>query len=261
MRKLTIFVLLVAGSLALGGSDAWKTKPYQQWDQNDVKAVLTSSPWVKQTSVSASWKKDATNPPYGQGQPAQPNQPVQQRPGSMGGSSGSATGGSGSMQQSNTQEEPSSLPGGQDTPFLVRWSSSQTVREAVARQAVLNGRSSEAQVQQYVNQEPSVYQVLVYGPDMTPFANQTTDTLKLTAYLEVKPSKEKVGPSTVEILKQGDGKTIDGVLFSFSKQGTNGQPLVGADDKQARFDCKLKEMHIDTQFDLRKMVGKNGRDL
>ena len=165
------------------------------------------------------------------------------------------------MQQSNPQQQPSSLPGGQDTSFLVRWSSAQTVREAVARQAVLNGRSSEAQMQQYVNQEPNAYQVLVYGPDMTPFANQTEDTLKSTAYLEVKPSKEKVAASGVQVLKRDDGKTVDGVLFSFPKQAANGQPLVGADDKQARFDCKLKDVHIDTQFDLRKMTGKNGRDL
>ncbi|MFZ0638666.1 MAG: hypothetical protein WA020_15175 [Candidatus Acidiferrales bacterium] len=253
MRKATILAVFVAVGLAYGASEAWKTKPYQQWDENDVKEILTTSPWVKHTTVLAIWKKDSLSAPDtgGQSQPNQPSPSAQQRPG-MGGGGGA---------QPSSPEQPSMGSEGSDASFLVRWSSAQTVREAVARDAVLNGHSSEAQAEQYVDQTPPVYEVLVYGMDMTPFANETNDTLKSKAYIEVKPSKEKVSPSSVEIVKDTDGKKIESVVFSFPKQGANGQPLFAADDKQAQFDCKLKDIHLNTAFDLRKMMGKNGRDL
>ncbi len=256
MRKATILAIFVAAGLAYGASEAWKTKPYQQWDEHDVKEILTSSPWVKHTMVTATWKKGVlTAQTPEQNQPNQGGPPVPQRPG-MGGSAGGSEG-----PQPNSPEQPSMGPVGSDASFLVRWSSAQTVREAVARDAVLNGHTSEAQAEQYVDQAPSVYQVLVYGPDMTPFADETNDTLKSKAYIEVKPSKEKVNPSSAEIVKGTDGKTIQSVVFSFPKLGANGQSLFAADDKQAQFDCKLKYLHLNMAFDLRKMVGQKGPDL
>ncbi|MGB6877747.1 MAG: hypothetical protein WBD87_17120 [Candidatus Acidiferrales bacterium] len=255
MRKTSILAIFVVAGLAYGASETWKTKPYQQWDENDVKEILTASPWVKHTTVTATWKNGGLT-----AQTTVPNQPSQgspttpQRPG-MGGPPG------GGGTQPSSQDQPSSLPVGSETPFFARWSSAQTVREAVARDAVLNSRFSEAQAEQYVDQEPPVYQVLLYGPDMTPFANETNDTLKSKAYIEVKPSKEKVSPSSVEIIKGTDGKTIQSVVFSFPKQGASGQSLFAANDKQAQFDCKLKGVHLNMAFDLRKMMGKNGLDL
>jgi hypothetical protein len=251
MRKATILIILIAAGLAYGANDTWKTKPYQQWDKNDVTQILTNSPWVKSTTVTATWKNSLNAPDSGVQQPNQPTQPSQppSRPGMGGG--GSQPGGA------QTPDEPSMGP---SVPFIVRWTSAQTMREALARDAVLNGRSSEAQAQQYVSQEPSSYEVVVYGTDMTPFAKETSDTLKSKAFIEVKPSKEKVNPSSVEIIKGTDGKNVTSVLFSFPKQGTNGQALLGTDDKQVQFDCKLKDLHLDTAFDLRKMVGPNGPD-
>ncbi|MGC1105269.1 MAG: hypothetical protein WA876_01910 [Candidatus Acidiferrales bacterium] len=259
MRKASILAIFVVAGLAYGASETWKTKPYQQWDQNDVKEILTASPWVKHTMVTATWKNGSlttqtTTQTTAPNQPGQGSPTAQQRPG-MGGPPGA--GGT----QPGSQDQPSPIPMGSETSFSARWSSAQTVREAVARDAVLNGRFSEAQAEQYVDQEPPVYQILLYGPDMTPFANETNDTLKSKAYIEVKPSKEKVSPSSVEIVKGTDGKTIQSVVFSFPKQGANAQSLFSADDKQAQFDCKLKGVHLNMAFDLRKMMGKNGPDL
>jgi hypothetical protein len=263
MRKIAILTLLasgvVAAGLVYGSSDGWKTKPYQQWDQNDIKEVLTNSPWVKHTVVEATWQKSQLNTPdvSNQNPPSQTSPQGPPRPGGMPGASagGSGTPGGGGAEQGAVSE------GGPSAVFFVRWSSSQTVREAIARDAVLNGRNSEAQAEQYVNQASAGYDILISGTDMTPFANETDDTLKSKAYMEVKPSKEKVSPSSVEITKDVDGKKITSVLFAFPKQGPNGQPLLGGNDKQAQFDCKLKQVHFDEDFDLRKMTGKNGPDL
>lgn len=254
MRKTAILVFLVVAGLAFGASATWKTKPYQQWNANDVKEVLTNSPWVKHTTVTATWKKSLLSGDTGVQDQQNPTSPAgPPRPGAAAGSTGGA--------QSNNQQQPSMAPPGSEVPFLVRWSSSVTVREAVARDAVLNGHSSEAQAEQYVGQAPTAYQILVYGMDMTPFTDETNDTLKSKAYIEVKSSKEKLAPSSVEIVKDPDGKKIESVLFSFPRQNAGGQPVFTDTDKQARFDCKLKDLHLDTEFDLRKMIGKNGPDL
>ncbi|HKF53081.1 MAG TPA: hypothetical protein VKB26_12275 [Candidatus Acidoferrales bacterium] len=263
MRKtITLALIFIVAGLVYAANDVWKTKPYQQWDQNDLKQVLTNSPWVKQTTVMASWAKGGMEAPGG-GQNTQPQQnqqqqtQTQQRPGSMGGSaSGSGGGGYGG----NTQQDAPQAPQEQEAGFFIRWNSALTEREAVARSAQLSGGFSEAQVQQYVNQTPGTYDLVVYGRDMTPFTSETEETLKSEAYLEVKPSKEKVSPSAIKITKSNDGR-VQMVSFSFPKQGSNGQPLISGNDKQAHFDCKTKQMHLDTQFDLRKMVGKGGQDL
>lgn len=258
MRKTSILaIFLVAVGLAYGANEVWKTKPYQQWDQNDVKEVLTNSPWVKKTSVMASWAKGGLAAPNGSGgQPAQGQQnEAAQRPGAMNGTAG----GGGGMNPATAEQAPS-MPQEQQAAFIVRWNSALTEREAVARAALLSNDLSEAQAEQYVNQEPSTYDVAVYGPDMTPFANQTEDSLKSEAYIEIKPSKEKVNATAVKINKGSDGK-VQIVYFSFPKQGSNGQQLITANDKQAQFDCKTRDMHLSIQFDLHKMVGKNGQEL
>lgn len=260
MRKLAILsVLFIVAGLAFASNEFWKTKPYQQWDSNDVREILTSSPWVKKTTVMASWAQGGAMPPAGQGQQTQGQQTqgqTAQRPGSMNGTAGGSAG-------TNTQNanQGAQMPQMGQATFIVRWSSSQTIREAVARNALLNSHLSEAQVEQYVNQEPTTYAILLYGPDMTPFLKESEDTLKSEAHLEVKPSKEKVAPSEVKITKDPGSDKIVSVAFMFPKQGANGQPLIDANDKQAQFDCKTKMMHLDTQFDLRKMTGKNGEDL
>lgn len=259
MRKIAILIMgLTLAGLVYGSSDAWKTKPYQQWDQNDIKEVLTNSPWVKHTEVDATWQKGQLNAPdESNGNP--PSQTSPQGPPRPGGAGGSNAGGG--MPSGGGGEQGPVSAGGQSALFFIRWSSSETIREAIARDAVLNGRNSEAQAEQYVSQTPSGYEILISGQDMTPFTNETNDTLKGKAYLELKPTKERVNPSSVEITKDVDGKKITSVLFTFPKQGPGGQPLISGSDKQAQFDCKLKQAHFDAAFDLRKMTGKNGPDL
>lgn len=246
MRKASILSVLIVAGLAFGANDAWRTKPYQQWDRNDVKEVLSNSPWVKHITVPASWLDGGTVPSSPQNPAGRP--PVVD------------------SENSDTGETVTSDHGAPGVPeqlqasFFVRWSSAQTVREAVARNAVLNGQYSEAQAEQYVNQEPSTYQVYVYGPDMLPFAVEDETSLKSRAYLEIKPSKEKINPSSVEISRDAKGRIVS-VLFSFPKQANDGKPLIAANEKQAQFQCRLRQLNLEEQFDLRKMTGKNGADL
>lgn len=271
MRRaiLSIGAVFVAFGLAYGASQVWMTKPYQQWNENDVREILQHSPWIKEATILASWGGSQSMqpgmPPEGQPRQTQPPQGGAQG-GTMGGGGGTMGGGGGGYQQGAGAQQPGmgqqpETAEGRNTTYVIRWNSAQTIRDAIARQAILNGRASQSQLQQYVDQQPNVYQVFVFGPDMTPFAQETNDTLKSKAYMEVKPSKEKVAPAQVEIVKSPNGGNITGVLFSFPKQGTDGKPVIAPNDKEAHFDCKLKLAHLGVNFDLRKMVGKNGQEL
>jgi hypothetical protein len=256
MRKAIFLLIFAAVGLARAGGDVWKTKPYQQWDASDLKQVLWSSPWVKYTTVPVEWKR----------LPAAPLSAAQVQGNQPGPAAGSSNGAYGN--KDNSQSVPQVGTGQRDgtiqipdASFLVRWNSALTIREGFARQAVLDGKLSEAQALQYVDQAQPVYQVQVSGPDMTPFMDETSDSLKGKIYIEVKPSKKKVSPSAVEITKGPDGATVQLILFSFPRQAADGSPLFSAGDKQAQFVCKLKNLYLETGFDLRKMVGQNGPDL
>src|SRR2546426_2053975 len=66
---LLLAVLLPAAAIA--ADDAWKSKPYQQWDTKDIQKVLTDSPWSRVVHMEAKWRgggngvpmdKDASSP-------------------------------------------------------------------------------------------------------------------------------------------------------------------------------------------------------
>src|SRR5579863_3670090 len=44
---LSLFTMLLIGRVAFGEDPAWKSKPTDQWNDEDAKEVLAESPWVK----------------------------------------------------------------------------------------------------------------------------------------------------------------------------------------------------------------------
>lgn len=259
MGKVAVFVLALAG-LAYATSEAWKTKPYEQWNAADLKEVLWNSPWVKSASVPVEWQRVSV--PLNAGK-LQGNQPGVSR-GSVGGGPGNGPYGN----AGNSEAAPPVASGNQDATinvpyatFYVRWNSAQTVREALAQQAVLGGQLSQAESTQFLAEPQSAYVIQVSGSDMTPFAGQTEDSLKADTYIEVKPSRMKISPSSVQITNGPNGSSVQFLLFSFPKQEPNGAASIDSAAKQAHFHCKLKNLQLDLAFDLRKMAGKQGRDL
>src|SRR5579859_6641853 len=50
-----LLVLVLGGTLLWAGDKAWKAKPYQQWKEKEIEAILTDSPWVRVTPIQRSW--------------------------------------------------------------------------------------------------------------------------------------------------------------------------------------------------------------
>lgn len=145
------------------------------------------------------------------------------------------------------------------TPFYIRWYSSRVMREALVREAVIKGQMSDAEGAKFLAEPIADYEVVVLGPDMTPFQNLTEDQLKSVASLEGKQSKQKVAPDKVEIHQGPNGKT-DSLIFFFPKKTNSGADVASSQEKGIEFICKLKGLDLRNMFDPRKMVDDKGQD-
>lgn len=254
--------VLVLATLAWA-TDVWK-KPYQQWDQKDVQKILTDSPWAKVVRVSATWASSNSEmlPPQ------QEQRPQSSAPSSSGGGGGGRPGmggggGASSGPPSGGMQPGGGMQGGAETPqaaFVVRWVSSQTMREALVRNAELTGQMNESQGQSQIAQQPPAYQIMITGPQMVPFEQSTEEAVKNAAYLQVKKSKQKIQPEKVEFQKSPDGSKVAVVIIAFPK-AAGGQPTIAPDAKGAEFFVSLARTKIQTSFDFSKMEGAQGRDL
>src|SRR5579863_2225554 len=120
----------ILAALAWGGGDPWKTKPYQQWDANDIKKIFNDSPWCKIVQIDISWKASNLATAAGAGDAS-----------SAGGLKAPGTGGNQPGSQPGSAPSQASAPANQPGPgeappppteanFIVRWISSRTIREA-----------------------------------------------------------------------------------------------------------------------------------
>jgi hypothetical protein len=244
MRKrptVILMMLLLATNLSAG--DPWKDKSYKQWDERDLRRVMTESPWVKTVQVESTWGASTSG-----------NEP-------------SALGASGSAASNDPQDilrgaKPMTGAAPQ-VVFLVRWASSRTIRRGLARGAVLRG-TPEAEAEKFLAQEPAEYGVVVLGPDMTPFTKADENDwkeLKEKSFLAPKKLKAKLGPSRIFVERSGDGKKVLAVYFYFPKKTATGEPALPAEERSAEFVCQLGRLTLKASFDLQKMTDSQGIDL
>ena len=264
MRKAILgsFVVLAIAAVAWASSDPWKDKPYQQWDEKDVQRVLSNSPWSKTVQVDAKWERQQTQessqpPSAPQNTSAGSGSSGGMRPGGGMGAGGSspapsAGGGYGAAPATNSTPE---------VPFAVRWFSSRTMREAFVRNAVLTGSMKEEDAEKQLAQPLDEFQVLISGPQMTPFQSAEESAIKQEATLTTKKGKQKLQASKVEIQRAPDGKTVRAIMISFPKKTAGGEATVGADEKGAEFALSSPGISIKTSFDFSKMYDGQGRDL
>lgn len=247
---------LVLAGLAWASNEPWKTKPYQQWDKADLAVILNNSPWAKKTVVDVDWKPNAA----ASGQSVQATsdatpelrEHMDQQKGGMPDTAPPDT----SPNSIGSAGSPSSVP---KATFYVRWYSSRTIREALAREAILSGRISEAEGAKLLAEPVTAYEVIVTGPDMTPFQNLTEDQLKSASYLQGKQSKQKVAPASVRMNKAPNGVTSS-LVFSFPEKTAGGADVASAQEKEIEFACKAKGLDLRNTFDTRKMVDEKGAD-
>ena len=250
-KVLTGVVFLVFTSLAWASNEPWKEKPYQQWDKADLAIILTNSPWVKKVVVDVNWKPDPSSAVRSSMPESDPTASL--RGSDKGGMPDSAP----PDRSMDTPASSASAP--TQAVFYIRWYSSRVIREALTRQAVINGQVSEADGEKLLSAPVADYEITIFGPDMTPFQNLTEDQLKSASYLEGKQSKQKVGPASVRLNKNPHSRTIN-LVFVFPKKTDSGADVASAQEKGLEFVCKLKGLDLRNTFDTHKMVDEKGVD-
>jgi hypothetical protein len=248
---------LILAALAWAGGDPWKSKPYQQWDANDVKKVFMDSPWSKVVQIDATWKPAQGSAGTGSAEPQSSGGGA--RTGGVGGGGSPSSQASAPSQPGQTEGSPAATNA--EASYAVRWISSRTLREAGYRSSVIEGRLKEDEAEKQLALPVDTYKVYLGGPDMTPFQSMDDKALQGAATLTDKKTKQHISATNAELVHSEDGKTLQGIVFSFPKQVGNGEPSIPPNEKAVEFTCAVGKVKIQTTFDLSKMEDSKGRDI
>ena len=248
MRKVLFAssVFGVIATLAWAGGDPWKSKPFWQWDEKDVRKILTDSPWSKIIQVPAAWKTGGES--TGVPDPATSSASQEHSP----------NGGIMGDRGSGAPPAPPQIP---QATFVVRWVSSRTVRNAVLRDAVLGGRLKEQDAEKQAALPVEVYQVMIVGQDMKPFQGADEKSLTEKTYLLTKKTKQKIAAVGVEFQRGPDGKTVQAIAFAFPRKTASAEETIASDEKNVEFYSSVAGANIRASFDIPKMDDAKGRDL
>jgi len=232
MRRTALFGL--AGLLFAGitlGEDFWVKKEYTQWTDEEVRRIMTNSPWSKETTVNA---------PAGQfgggGGPARSAAPVDVENTGGGGRRGGRGGGGGDASSTPTQAQ---------ITLTVSWRSALPLRRAVVKSRI--GASTEVpeDLRQSLSKEPEGYIVVVSGVPAV-MARMIQDPVRLNR------SSLKVGKRAPIVPKSVDFQTrtqsVD-VFFVFPKS----EPIT-LEEKEAELDLLLGPMEAKKKFTLKDMM-------
>lgn len=263
-RFVSLLLLFLLGAVAVLAGNFWEDKPYQQWNQMEVQTIIGHSPWSEMVQVGGQRGYDFggfSRPESGAGAPGSIS------PGAEGAptvSSNSPTGGPAEAPGSGTEigsGTRSSQPGA--TTYFVVWSSSKTVRRAVAREQILRGASSEEQAEKALAQPVTDYTITILGRDMSAFADLSPDALKAATTLKPKKLKQELHPTAVQISRSSMNESVVSVTFSFPRTLESGQPVVSDKEKKVEFECEVKDAKIKIRaiYDVRQMTLNGTQDL
>jgi len=228
--------LLLGATLLWAGDKPWKAKPYTQWNEKELQAILTDSPWVRVTPIQRSWLPG-------------PERDIAPQERSSGGVKG---------QTPATSPATAPVRAGEDMQEInvqVYWQSSRVMRAATAREAVLHGEKVD--VDKYASEPQGEYQVVLRMEDMTPFQQHDEKFFQDNAFLQMKKGKDKISPTHVVFEKNSKGLVADAVFF-FPKTTSSGAPIVSADETEVQFSCKIADSTVRAGFRPRDMVDQSG---
>jgi len=240
-KRVSLFLLLLAAiAFSVWASDPWKDKPFTEWTMDEVRRILSDSPWARSAKVDAPWIKGEPHflygvPPSCSGRPDWEN--PSQRPSVLG-----------PMTQSIVV-------------FQVNWESARTMREARIRLAVLCKELDPEDAEEELDREISGYVMTVSAPDMRPFDGLEEDAIAANTYLLLKKSKRKIAPSRVIVGRGMDRQTVFTLTFEFPRTTESGEATISDDEKDVEFVTGAGKVAVKTKFSVSKMVSRNGTDL
>jgi hypothetical protein len=264
MRRLFIIIFLTAfAATVLLAADFWTTKEFAEWNDKEVKKILTNSPWAKTQDVTVGARL-----PAGGGGGRRGGGGGGGMPGGGGGGGGRSGGGGG-----GGGGEGMSMP---SMRIYMRWISALPVRQAIVRRQYGNETSSP-EAQKFLSVKDERYVLVVIGlpvnmagsrggsrgggsrggggetggrPDPAEFQKRTTDNLMANAVIKIK-GKEPAHPSQVQVSGTQEQPEIY-MAFPTAKDGGFDITL---EAKDVEFELKLRSGNtVRRKFRLKDMV-------
>jgi hypothetical protein len=193
---LAALLLIAAVDPSWADDPSWKDKPISQWNVDDAKQILTDSPWVKQITpqnirdLSPDERREGGNMEAGIGK-------------------GVGIAGLGILGP-RREAEAIARAHYKPTPdaVVIRWESARPVRTAEQKFGEMGAPTLDS----------DHYAIVVYDI-LTPKRWNLVNELKGISYLK-RDNNKSLKPSSVEILRQPDGKATLVYLFPRSKEIT-----------------------------------------
>ena len=241
-RKLVpgLLFAVMFSALLLWAGDPWKEKPYTEWGEKDIEKVLGNSPWARKVRLP---RTSAAGGVPRSGDPR---------------AEGAGSGSVGSSRDGGIASRTTSGRSNAKPFYVVQWASSLTVRRALVRQQQMQREIDPQEIERFLSQQMQHHELVVTGAGMRGFQGLDEDAILAATHLEARSSKKKVSPEKVELILRGE--RIMGVRYFFPRE-VDGESLIGAEERRVRFSFKTKKASIRADFDLRKMVVEDGRDI
>lgn len=229
-------VLVLFGTMAVCAGEFWEEKAYSAWSAKEVEKILNDSPWavtIKLPPFSGKFP-----PTSGGHEPRAAAIPLDRDP---------------------IDPFPRDTPNEWWDRLTVRWLSSRTAREAVARHWQLTNPAQQAGANQLASAELEHYSVALDSL----FLPLDVQKVRETASLQLLPGHKKVLPVLVEVVRESALiYPAAQILIRFPKE-VDGHPLITPKVNAAEFQCSFdeSERRVKVKFNLRKMVRDGKPDL
>jgi len=216
-------------------AQTWKSKPPEQWSQKDAKKILSDSPWAKQAMMPYNPLTE-----YGGRTPrvTDPQIRVGQIP--------------------IDETDPTSVTARPAWTVNIIWSSSRTVRRAVAIDQ--SGSTYKADPKHTESRER--YEITVLTATTTwPLPDWNEGELRAGTYLKFGANGPEVRPERVRVGYFPGTPRVESYWFAFPREDNEGVPYLSARTGEVRFYCQLGPVAMRAKFEPAKMVAHDGPDL
>jgi hypothetical protein len=230
---LSLAMLITSGVML--AEDFWTKKEFMQWSDDEVKKILTNSPWAKDIFISV-----PRSVLFARGQRPAESSTTDVETGGGGGGRGRGRGGGGG-----------GAAGGGDAPtesmivLNISWRTAVPMRQALVRSRLSAGAAVPAEAQQMISKNEDTYVIVVSGvPAGLARTIQNGSALEKTVLRAGK--KDPIAAKDMNI--QQRAQTVD-LIYAFPRAAA-----ITADDKEVEVVLKLGQVEAKKKFNLKDML-------
>jgi hypothetical protein len=227
-------LLIAASALA---EDFWVKKQYMQWTDEEVRKLMTNSPWAKDITVSAPL---AAIGGRGRGALDASTPTDVEQTGGGGGRGRRRGGGAGDFADGGSEGGTQAL-----LTLNVSWRSALPLRQALVRSRLgADAASIPSEAEELIRKDQDEYVVVVTGVPTALGRSINPETVEQTTMRAGK--KDPVAAKSIDV--QQRSRSVD-LIIAFPKA-----PAITPEDKEVEFVLKLGSIQAKKKFNLKEMV-------